>query len=68
LTIKASRKLDVKLSASDMTRVSCKYNNPHDQTISYAESTLNEMCYFIGFAVDSRGGCLEVVPPGTMKR
>jgi hypothetical protein len=60
-------KLDVKLSAGDMARVSCTYNNTHDQTISYGESTLNEMCYFIGFAVDSRGGCLEVTPPVTKR-
>jgi hypothetical protein len=58
-------KLDVKLGAGDVARVRCSYDNPHDQTISYGESTLNEMCYFIGFAIDSRGGCLEVLPPGS---
>ena len=56
-------RLDLKINAGDMTRVTCQYNNTHDQIITYGESTLNEMCFFVGFAVESRGGCLEVRPP-----
>lgn len=53
------------LSPGDLTRVACTYNNTRAETVSYGESTFNEMCYFIGFAVDrpTQGGCLEVMPP-----
>jgi hypothetical protein len=53
------------LSAGDMTRVTCTFNNTTDQEVVYGESTLNEMCFFVGFAVDlpSQAACLEVLPP-----
>ena len=57
-------KLDVMLAPGNVTRVTCTFNNTKEQTISYGESTLNEMCYFIGFAVDlpAQTACLEVIP------
>jgi hypothetical protein len=57
--------MDVVVAAGDKVRVTCSFMNPMDETVSYGESTRNEMCYFIGFAVDSTGGggCLEVLPP-----
>jgi hypothetical protein len=57
--------LELSIAAGDLTRVRCTYDNTHDQTIGYGESTLNEMCYFIGFAIDqpSQSACLEVLPP-----
>jgi hypothetical protein len=59
-------KLDVTVSQGDLTRVRCMFDNIHEQTIGYGESTKNEMCYFVGFAVDQPriSGCLEVLPPG----
>jgi hypothetical protein len=57
-------KLAVTLTPGNVTRVTCTFNNTKDQTVSYGESTLNEMCYFIGFAVDlpAQSACLEVIP------
>jgi len=56
--------LDVSIAAGDISRVTCTFNNTKDQVIGYGESTNNEMCYFVGFAVDqpSMSACLEVVP------
>jgi hypothetical protein len=58
-------KLDVSIAAGEISRVTCTFTNDKDQTIGYGESTLNEMCYFIGFAIDrpSQSACLEVLPP-----
>ena len=58
-------KLDLALAAGDTTRVTCSFDNPKDQTVGYGESTNNEMCYFVGFAVDlpRQSACLEVLPP-----
>jgi hypothetical protein len=57
--------LDLTIAAGSVTRVTCGFNNPHDTAVSYGESTRNEMCYFIGFAVDQprQAACLEVLPP-----
>ncbi|MET0387700.1 MAG: hypothetical protein ABW321_17145 [Polyangiales bacterium] len=57
--------LEVEIPQGATTRVTCTYENTHAQTITYGESTTNEMCFFVGFAVDSErgGGCLEVLPP-----
>jgi hypothetical protein len=57
--------LELSIAAGSITRVSCTYDNPHDETIGYGESSFNEMCYFVGFAVDRPGmsACLEVLPP-----
>jgi hypothetical protein len=43
------------------TRTSCTYDNKSDQTISFGESSLNEMCFAVGFAVgvDGASGCLQ---------
>jgi len=57
--------LDVEIAAGDISRVSCTFTNDLDQAVGYGESTRNEMCYFIGFAIDrpSQSACLEVLPP-----
>lgn len=57
--------LDLSVSAGQVTRVTCTFDNPTDEVISYGESTNEEMCYFVGFAVDLPGqsACLEVIPP-----
>lgn len=59
-------KLDVTVAAGNPTRVRCTFNNTLDETVGYGESTRNEMCYLVGFAVDlpSLSACIEVLPPG----
>jgi hypothetical protein len=56
--------LDVAIAPGDLTRVKCTFDNTHEQTVSYGESTMNEMCYFVGFAIDMprMSACLEVLP------
>ena len=57
-------KLDLMIPAGNVTRVTCTFDNIRDQKVGYGESTLDEMCYFVGFAVGGRGGaCIEVLPP-----
>jgi hypothetical protein len=57
--------LDVSIAAGDVSRVRCTFDNTLDEAVDYGESTRNEMCYFVGFAVDrpSMSACLEVLPP-----
>jgi hypothetical protein len=58
-------KVETTINAGDVTRVTCTYDNPMDHAIGYGESTHDEMCYFVGFAVDqpAQSACLEVLPP-----
>lgn len=57
--------IDVKLVPGDRTRVTCTFNNTTDQAVAYGESTKDEMCYFLGFAIDRStvSACLAVPPP-----
>jgi hypothetical protein len=57
--------LDVTIAPGQTTRVTCTFDNIHPQKVTYGESTTDEMCYFVGFAVDqsSMSACLEVLPP-----
>jgi len=57
--------VELTIAAGDITRVRCSYENTLDQAVGYGESTRNEMCYFVGFAIDlsSQSACLEVLPP-----
>ena len=50
---------DLRLSAGDKTRLSCTYDNDHDEVVRFGESTLNEMCFLVGYAVGREGlsGC-----------
>jgi hypothetical protein len=61
--------IDLTLAAGDVTRVRCTFDNPMDEAVSYGESTHNEMCYLIGFAVDlpAQSACLEVLPPNIFR-
>jgi hypothetical protein len=55
---------DLTLKPGDTTHIACHYDNPYDQTITFGESTMNEMCFLIGFAVrPSIGGCFVGDPP-----
>jgi hypothetical protein len=55
--------IDVTLKAGDQTKVTCQYDNPYDHAISFGESTMNEMCFFVAIAADRDkiGGCIENV-------
>lgn len=53
--------LDLSLSVGDRTRVNCEYENPYDHEVTFGESTLNEMCFLVGFAADRDkiSGCMQ---------
>jgi hypothetical protein len=63
-------KLDLTIAPGDLTRVTCQFTNTRPETVTYGESTKNEMCYFIGFAIDlpQQSACLEVLPPNIFGR
>jgi hypothetical protein len=44
--------VSVALKAGDKVRVTCQYQNTEPTEVTYGESTHNEMCFFVGFAVD----------------
>lgn len=45
-------KMKLKLSAGDMLRVTCEFKeNPHDTPVTFGESSSDEMCFFVGFAL-----------------
>ena len=44
--------LDLTLDKGDMTRVTCSYDNQTPEEVTFGESTHNEMCFFIAFALD----------------
>jgi hypothetical protein len=44
--------LDLKLNKGDKTRVTCSYDNDTPDEVTFGESTHNEMCFFIAFALD----------------
>lgn len=44
-------KVDISLEAGDVLRVTCDYMNSTDQVIEFGESTNDEMCFFVGFAL-----------------
>jgi hypothetical protein len=52
--------INLTLNAGDVTRVTCNYQNTTDQTVTFGESTNNEMCFLVGFAADrsATSGCI----------
>lgn len=56
--------LKLTLNAGDVTRVTCNYDNTRDNTVTFGESTENEMCFLLAFAADrtSVGGCVIGTP------
>jgi hypothetical protein len=52
--------LNLTLNAGDVTRVTCHYENTTDHTVTFGESTHDEMCFLVGFAADRStvGGCV----------
>jgi hypothetical protein len=53
--------LDLKLSPGDKTRVTCDYQNTTSNDLTFGESTNNEMCFFVAFALDRNqiSGCVR---------
>jgi hypothetical protein len=55
--------IELNLTPGMAARLTCSYDNNRDETITYGESTNNEMCFAIGFTVASGpaaglgGGC-----------
>lgn len=47
------------LEAGTRVRVSCAFDNPHAHTVSFGESSLDEMCFLLAFARGRHGieGC-----------
>jgi hypothetical protein len=62
--------INLKLNAGDVTRVTCNYQNTTDQTITFGESTHNEMCFLIGFAAgrENISGCFVGSLPGPLDK
>jgi hypothetical protein len=53
--------LDLTVAQGDTVKVTCGYDNQLDQTVTFGESSTNEMCFFIGFATGAShelAGCL----------
>lgn len=52
--------VNLTLNPGDVTRVTCHYDNTTDNTITFGESTKDEMCFLVGFAADREtvSGCV----------
>lgn len=44
-------KMKISLQAGDMLRVTCDYMNTSDNEVTFGESSTDEMCFFVGFAI-----------------
>ena len=49
----------MKLEAGQYSRVTCNYDNTTDRTVTYGESTLDEMCFIGMFSVGGLINCVE---------
>lgn len=43
------------LEPGQVTRVTCDFDNPSDEVVTFGESSLNEMCFLITYALDEEG-------------
>ncbi|MDD9935434.1 MAG: hypothetical protein OXT09_17630 [Myxococcales bacterium] len=50
---------ELTLQPGDLTRLRCSYFNPHDGEVGFGESSLDEMCFMMGFTRGEHaiGGC-----------
>jgi hypothetical protein len=44
-------KVEISLHAGDILRVTCDYMNTSDDVVTFGESSTEEMCFFVGFAL-----------------
>ena len=52
---------DLTIAQGETVKVTCGYDNQLDETVTFGESTTNEMCFFIGFATGAShelAGCI----------
>jgi hypothetical protein len=54
--------VDLPVQAGQYARVTCNYNNTTDRTVTYGESTLDEMCFVGLFTVGGFISCVTVPP------
>lgn len=55
--------LELTLAPGDVTRTTCHYENTTDEVVTFGESTFDEMCFLVGFAVrEGQGGCFVGIP------
>lgn len=52
-------KVKISLQTGDVLRVTCNYMNDTDQVAKFGESTHDEMCFFVGFAVGDSPGAAD---------
>ncbi len=50
---------ELTLQPGELTRLRCSYFNPHDEEVGFGESSLDEMCFMMGFTRGEHaiGGC-----------
>jgi hypothetical protein len=55
------KKFDFTIPQGHRTRTTCTFDNPGTETITFGESSTNEMCFAIGFALNVKGasGCIS---------
>ena len=56
LALRSPTILRVQCSSDDVLRVACDYMNTGDKTVTFGESTNDEMCFFVGFALGDSPG------------
>ena len=52
-------KMHISLKTGDVLRITCNYMNTGDKAAGFGESTLDEMCFFVGFAVGDFPGSAD---------
>jgi len=48
-----------------MTRTTCTFDNVTDEEVKFGDSSLDEMCYLVGFTTTKEGldGCIDLTTP-----
>ena len=56
----------LQLRSGDLTRTTCTYDNITDETVSFGDSSFDEMCYLVAYTTSQSGldGCLDLTTPG----
>jgi hypothetical protein len=50
--------IDMTIQSGTHARLTCSYNNTRSETVSYGESSFDEMCFLIVFTVGSPTACI----------
>jgi hypothetical protein len=51
--------LDLDVQAGQYARITCNYDNTTDRTVTYGESSLDEMCFLGVFWVETPMNCVQ---------